>query len=165
MRKGASENKKFEQKEVGTSEIELYGYQTTEGDRSVVVDIPSAEGIDVYLFEGPNMVTAVQRYNLFSGGGVLPPMWGLGMWYRAYSAAKREDVMRLAKCFRDDGMPVDVFGFEPGWQTKAYSCSFVWDESRFPDHEGMLDELYDMSYRVNLWEHLFVHPTSPCTKS
>ncbi|MDQ0874573.1 alpha-D-xyloside xylohydrolase [Paenibacillus sp. V4I3] len=161
LRKGASENKKFEQKEIGTSEIELYGYQTTEGDRSVVVDIPSAEGIDVYLFEGPDMVTAVQRYNLFSGGGVLPPMWGLGMWYRAYSAASREDVMRLAKCFRDDGMPVDVFGFEPGWQTKAYSCSFVWDESRFPDHEGMLDELYDMNYRVNLWEHLFVHPTSP----
>ncbi|MGM0881034.1 MAG: TIM-barrel domain-containing protein [Bacillota bacterium] len=137
LRKGASAHKKEEQKAIGTSEIELYGYQATEGDRSVIVDIPAAEGIDVYLFEGPDMVKAVQRYNLFSGGGVLPPMWGLGMWYRAYSAAKSEDVMRLAEGFREDGMPVDVFGFEPGWQTKAYSCSFLWDEGRFPNYDKM----------------------------
>jgi alpha-D-xyloside xylohydrolase len=161
LRKGDSEHKKHEQKAVGTSEIELYGYQTSEGNRTVVVDVPSAKGIDVYFFEGPDLAAAVQRYNLFSGGGCLPPAWGLGMWYRAYSAAKKEDVMRLAHTFRTDRMPVDVFGFEPGWQTKAYSCSFVWDEGRFPEHEAMLNELYEMDYRVNLWEHLFVHPTSP----
>ncbi|WP_248924266.1 TIM-barrel domain-containing protein [Paenibacillus hamazuiensis] len=161
LRKGASEHKKFAAKAVGTSEIELYGYQVSEGNRAVVVDVPSAEGIDVYLFEGPDIAAAVQRYNLFSGGGCLPPAWGLGMWYRAYSAAKKEDVMRLAHTFREDRMPVDVFGFEPGWQTKAYSCSFVWDEGRFPGHEEMLEELHEMNYRVNLWEHLFVHPTSP----
>ncbi|RTE02000.1 glycoside hydrolase family 31 protein [Paenibacillus whitsoniae] len=164
LRKGDSEDKKHENKAIGTSEIELYGYQETEGDRSVVVDVPTAQGIDVYLFEGPTLVEAVQRYNLFSGGGCLPPMWGLGMWYRAYSAAKREDVMRLAEGFRKDNMPVDVFGFEPGWQTKAYSCSFVWDEGRFPQHEDMLNKLYQMDYRVNLWEHVFVHPSSPMYK-
>lgn len=161
LRKGDSEHKKDEKKVIGTSEIELYGYQTSEGNRTVVVDIPAAPGIDVYLFEGPDTATAVQRYNLFSGGGCLPPVWGLGMWYRAYSAASRDDVMRLAETFRKDSMPVDVFGFEPGWQTRAYSCSFVWDEGRFPEHQGMLEELYGMNYRVNLWEHLFVHPASP----
>jgi alpha-D-xyloside xylohydrolase len=161
LRKGDSEHKKLEQKAVGTSEIELYGYQESDGDRTVVVDVPAAQGIEVYLFGGPDMANAVQRYNLFSGGGCLPPAWGLGMWYRAYSAAKNEDVMRLARTFREDRMPVDVFGFEPGWQSKAYSCSFVWDEGRFPGHETMLEELYGMNYRVNLWEHLFVHPTSP----
>lgn len=161
LRKGASKRKKFEQKGVGTSEIELYGYQQTEGDRTMVVDIPVAAGVDVYLFEGPDVKTAVQRYNLFSGGGCLPPVWGLGVWYRAYSAASSEDVMRLAEGLRKDGMPIDVFGFEPGWQTKAYSCSFVWDEGRFPEHESMLEKLYAMNYKVNLWEHAFVHPSSP----
>ncbi|QYR23106.1 DUF5110 domain-containing protein [Paenibacillus sp. sptzw28] len=161
LRKGASEHKSAEQKEVATSEIELYGYQAAEGDRTMVIDVPAAQGIDIYLFEGPDLKTAVQRYNLFSGGGCLPPVWGLGVWYRAYSAAKREDVMRLAGQFREDRMPVDVFGFEPGWQTKAYSCSFVWDEGRFSGHEDMLKQLYGMNFRINLWEHLFVHPTSP----
>lgn len=161
LKKGESEHKKFEEKTIGTSEIELYGYQVANGDRTMVVDVPYAQGIDIYVFEGPDLKTAVQRYNLFSGGGALPPYWGLGMWYRAFSAASVQDVMRLAEGFRKDNMPVDVFGFEPGWQTKAYSCSFVWDNGRFPDHVGMLDSLYNMNYRVNLWEHLFVHPTSP----
>jgi alpha-D-xyloside xylohydrolase len=159
--KGASAHQKNKQKAVGTSEIELYGYQKAEGDRSVVVDIPFAQGIDLYFFEGPDIKSAVQRYNLFSGGGTLPPAWGLGMWYRAYSAAKNEDVMRLAENFRQDNMPIDVFGFEPGWQTRAYSCSFLWDDTRFPKHEEMLEQLNEMNYRVNLWEHVFVHPSSP----
>ncbi|UUZ84680.1 hypothetical protein LJK88_14135 [Paenibacillus sp. P26] len=76
LSKGASEYKKHENKALGTSEIELYGYQATEGDRSVVVDIPAAQGIELYLFEGPDMVKAVQRYNLFSGGG--PPSSDVG---------------------------------------------------------------------------------------
>ncbi|AFC28899.1 glycoside hydrolase, family 31 [Paenibacillus mucilaginosus 3016] len=159
--KGASAHRRNEKKEVGTSEIELYGYQTAQGDRSVLVDVPAAEGIDVYFFEGPDLLQAVQRYNLFSGGGCLPPAWGLGVWYRAYSAARTEDVVRLSEGFRRDRMPVDVFGFEPGWQTRAYSCSFVWDEGRFPGRQAMLGRLREMGYKVNLWEHLFVHPTSP----
>jgi alpha-D-xyloside xylohydrolase len=161
LRKGASERKSFEAKSIAASESELYAHQAADENRTMIVDVPSASGIDVYLFEGPDLKRAVQRYNLFSGGGVLPPDWSLGMWYRAYNAAKEEDVMRLAEGFRKDGMPVDVFGFEPGWQTRAYSCSFVWDEERFPGHESMLEKLYGMHYRVNLWEHLFVHPTSP----
>lgn len=161
LKKGASTHKKDEVKDVGTSEIELYGYQVSEGDRTVVIDIPAVYGIELYLLEGPDMGTAVQRYNLFAGGGCLPPVWGLGIWYRAYSAANREEVMRLADTFREDRMPVDVFGFEPGWQTRAYSCSFLWDDKRFPDHQDMLEKLYSMNYRVNLWEHLFVHPSSP----
>ncbi len=161
LRKGASANKEFEQKQISTSELELYGYEATAGDRQVVIDVPSVKGIDIYLFEGPDIRSAVQRYNLFSGGGCLPPLWGLGIWYRAYSASKYEDVMQLAECFREDKIPIDVFGFEPGWQSKAYSCSFVWDQERFPNHENMLDELYQLNYRVNLWEHLFVHPSSP----
>jgi alpha-D-xyloside xylohydrolase len=159
--KGASQNQKNKQKAVGTSEIELYGYQKAAGDRSIVVDIPFAKGIDLYFFEGPDLKSAVQRYNLFSGGGAIPPAWGLGVWYRAYSAAKNEDVMKLAESFREDNIPIDVFGFEPGWQTRAYSCSFVWDENRFPNHQEMLEKLYQMNYRVNLWEHVFVHPSSP----
>ncbi len=36
------------------------------------------EGLELYLFGGKNPLEVVQRYNLFNGGGVLPPRWGLG---------------------------------------------------------------------------------------
>jgi alpha-D-xyloside xylohydrolase len=39
----------------------------------VLVEVPRTAGVDVYLLAGPQLRLAVQRYNLFSAGGVLPP--------------------------------------------------------------------------------------------
>ncbi len=44
----------------------------------MLVDVPVAQGVDVYVFAGPAMLDAVERYNLFSGGGVVPPVVGAG---------------------------------------------------------------------------------------
>jgi alpha-D-xyloside xylohydrolase len=126
----------------------------------VIVEVPEAQGVDVYLFAGPTMRLAVQRYNLFSGGGALPPRWGLGVWYRCQRDFGQEDVRRLAAEFRERRIPCDVLGLEPGWQTHSYSCSYVWSEG-FPEPRAMIAALGRSHYRVNLWEHAFVHPSSP----
>jgi alpha-D-xyloside xylohydrolase len=128
-----------------------------------LVEIPEAQGVDVYVFGGPAMREAVQRYNLFSGGGALPPRWGLGFWYRCYGEFDQRQVENMAAQLRDSRIPCDVLGLEPGWQTHAYSCSFVWS-GKFPDPESMLRRLGDAHYRVNLWEHAFTHPSSPLYK-
>ena len=131
------------------------------GDASeVLVEIPEAQGVDVYIFAGPTVRLAVQRYNLFSGGGALPPRWGLGVWYRCERDFAQSDVEKLATEFRDRRMPCDVIGLEPGWQTQAYSCSYVWS-TRFPEPRAMATTLARQHYRLNLWEHAFTHPTSP----
>ena len=44
---------------------------------SIEILVPTA-GVEVYVFSGPTMLDAVRRYNLFCGGGALPPKWGLG---------------------------------------------------------------------------------------
>jgi alpha-D-xyloside xylohydrolase len=127
----------------------------------IFVEVPEAPGVDVYLFAGPSMLDAVRRYNLFSGGGVVPPEWGLGFWYRASSHAVQQDVESLAQEFRARQIPCDVIGLEPGWQSHAYSCSFVWDKERYPDPAAFVKKLGSMDLKVNLWEHAFTHPTSP----
>jgi alpha-D-xyloside xylohydrolase len=127
----------------------------------IYVEVPQARGVDVYLFAGPTMLDAVRRYNLFSGGGVLPPDWGLGFWYRADSHATQQYAESLAHEFRASQIPCDVFGLEPGWQTHAYSCTFAWDNGRFPDPSAFVEKLAGMNLKVNLWEHAFTHPTSP----
>jgi alpha-D-xyloside xylohydrolase len=126
----------------------------------VLAEIPRTAGIDVYVFAGPTMRQAVQRYNLFSGGGTLPPRWGLGVWYRCEKDYAQEDVLRLARQFRESRMPCDVLGLEPGWQTHSYSCSFVWSD-RFRDPAAMIRQLSANHYRLNLWEHAYTHPSSP----
>ncbi|CAN5530913.1 glycoside hydrolase family 31 protein [soil metagenome] len=127
----------------------------------VVVEIPRARGVAVYLFAGPGMMEAVRRYNLFSGGGVVPPAWGLGFWYRADGRGTQATVTALAKEFRERKIPCDVFGLEPGWHTHAYSCTYVWDKGRFPDPRTLLRDLNAQQMKVNLWEHAFTNPASP----
>ncbi|HUW30319.1 MAG TPA: TIM-barrel domain-containing protein [Planctomycetota bacterium] len=129
--------------------------------RLMVIDVPAAKGLDVYLFAGPSMRNAVQRYVLFSGGGCLPPAWGLGVWYRPFTGADADHVLRLARQIREDDIPCDVIGLEPGWQSHTYSCTYVWDSGRFPDPDAHVAELRRMGYNVNLWQHAFVHPDSP----
>ena len=127
----------------------------------ITVDVPHAAGVDVYLFAGPTMLDAVKRYNVFSGGGVVPPEWGLGFWYRVDARATQQSALGFAREFRNSKIPCDVIGLEPGWQTHAYSCTFVWNNDRFPDPHAFVRSAQQMNYKVNLWEHAFTHPASP----
>ncbi len=126
----------------------------------VLVEVPRARGVDVYVFAGPSLREAVQRYNLFSGGGPLPPRWGLGFWYRVQTDYTQEDLLELAADFRQRRIPCDVIGLEPHWQTHSYSSSYIWGP-KFPDPGSMLKQLEEQNFHVNMWEQPFVHPTSP----
>jgi len=145
---------------IATSTEELYRARELR-EKTMVVDVPAARGVDVYIFAGPTMLDAVQRYNLFSGGGALPPLWGLGVHYRGFASYGATDSLALAALFRADKIPCDVWGVEPGWQTKTYSSSFVWNTNQFPDPDAFLRQMRGMGYRMNFWEHAFTHPSSP----
>ena len=137
-------------------------FATKTGARAgVLADIPAAHGVDMYIFAGPTALQAVQRYNLFSGGGPVPPLWGLGIAYRGKGDSTAADILALSKSFRDSNMPCDIFGVEPGWQTQTYSCSFLWNLNKFPDPVGFIKQMHAMDYRMSFWEHPFTHPTSP----
>ena len=142
--------------------VPLYTKTLKDEDTSqVLVEIPTAQGVDVYLFAGPSTLDVVRRYNLFSGGGVLPPEWGLGFWYRAAGNATDSEITALAAEFRKREIPCDVLGLEPGWQSHAYSCSFSWNKARFAHPESFVHDLKKQNFHVNLWEHAFIHPSSP----
>lgn len=81
--------------------------------------------------------------------------------YRAYAKFDADQILALARSFREEGIPCDMIGLEPGWQSHSYSCSFVWDDVRFPRPGELIGELREMNYHINLWEHAFVHPYSP----
>ena len=128
------------------------------------VEIPVAKGIDVYIFEGKNILDVVSQYNMFSGGGCDVPEWGLGVLYRAYVRNTGDQIIELAKYFREHDIPVDIMGLEPGWQSSSYSCSYVWDKERYPNYEEVIKYLRGNNFHINLWEHAFVNATSPIYK-
>jgi alpha-glucosidase (family GH31 glycosyl hydrolase) len=120
-----------------------------------------AEGAVVYVFAGPTMLDAVRRYNLYSGGGALPPKWGLGFMHRVRSLATADEALAEVGEFAARNVPLDVLGLEPGWQSKSYPCTYVWDRGRFPDPAGFLRRLREMNVGVNLWFNPYVSPDSP----
>lgn len=151
-----------EKSQLETSVEALYKADKTSGQKEIIFDLPgNNSGIDVYVFAGPGIREVVQRYNLFAGGGAMPPMYGLGMKYRTYTKGDKSTVLKLASELRNYKIPCDMIGLEPGWQTHAYSSSFVWSEERFPNHQKMIDQLISNGYKINLWEHAYIHPTSP----
>jgi alpha-D-xyloside xylohydrolase len=129
--------------------------------KTLVADVPEAKGVDIYVIGGPTMMDAVRRYNLLSGGGCLPPLWGLGVEYRCSADFDAEQALALAKSFRDQNIPCDVWGLEPGWQSHAYPCSFMWSKERYPDPGNFIKSLHSMGYHLSLWEHAFTDSSSP----
>ncbi len=117
-------------------------------------------GLEILVFGGNNPLEAVQRYNLYCGGGVLPPKWGLGFWHRMHTKSSDEDVLQEIADFEKNKFPLDVVGLEPGWMDFSYPCSFDWDKTRFPDPGNFVGKLNDKGIKVNLWENPYVTPTS-----
>lgn len=121
----------------------------------IVIDEP---GVELYLFGGPTTLDVVRRYNLFHGGGVLPPKWGLGFWHRVPKAYTAEQVMDEAMSFREKEFPCDVIGLEPGWHSKSYPVTYEWNRERFPEPESFVKGMAEQGFQINLWEHPYVSP-------
>ncbi len=128
------------------------------------VEIPVAKGVDIYIIEGDSITDIVAQYNMLSGGGCEVPEWGLGVMYRCYAKNTGDQVMAMADYFRDNDIPCDIIGLEPGWQSSSYSCSYLWDPERFPNYREVVEYLKKKDYHINLWEHAFVNATSPLYK-
>ena len=128
---------------------------------SILVPAP---GTEIYLFAGPTPMDVVRRYNLFCGGGTLPPRWGLGFTQRTQKLYTAEQVKQEADEFERQGYPLDFIGLEPGWQSKAYPCTFEWDATRYPDPSGFVKDMLDKGVRINLWTNPYVSPDSKLYK-
>ena len=145
----------------GVSVEELYKNNDNKAGTNVTVDIPGAKGIEVFVFEGPDLKNVLQRYNLFGGGGAIPAIWGLGIKYRVKADFNQQQVGKMAAYFRNNHIPCDVLGIEPKWQTAAYSCSYVWNKKLFPAPDAFIDTMKSEGFHLNLWEHAFVSTVSP----
>lgn len=146
---------------IGLNTDEIYAVREQNETGAMLVEIPSAKGIDIYFFEGENILDVVSQYNMFSGGGCDVPEWGLGVLYRTYAEYNQEKIIELADFFRENDYEVGIIGLEPGWQSNSYSCSYVWDKERFPNPDKLIKQLKAKDYHINLWEHAFTDASAP----
>lgn len=151
-------------KEVGNqtaavSTEELYAIRQ-ESDQTMTIQIPGCQGVDVYIIEGDTITDIVSQYNMLSGGGCDVPEWGLGVLYRCYSRYTDKQVIGIVDEMQSKDIPLHIIGLEPGWQTRTYSCSYLWSDL-YPNPAEFLETMRAKGIHVNLWEHAYTHPTAP----
>ncbi|MGP1992970.1 TIM-barrel domain-containing protein [Zobellia laminariae] len=126
---------------------------------AVEILIPSDKA-EIMVFEGETPIKVVQRFNLFFGGGVIPPKWGLGFWQRTPTLYNDQNVMKEINDFKEKDFPLDVIGLEPGWHSKSYPCTFEWDQGRFSNPSQFINKVGDKKVKLNLWCNPYISPES-----
>ncbi|HZL11276.1 MAG TPA: TIM-barrel domain-containing protein [Prolixibacteraceae bacterium] len=124
---------------------------------NVSVLVP-ADGVEIIVFGGPSTLDAVSRFNLYNGGGCIPPKWGLGFWQRTPTLYTDSMVLSDVKEFREHQFPLSVIGLEPGWQSKSYPCTYEWDRGRFPDPAKFVGKMNELGVKTNLWINPYISP-------
>ena len=130
---------------------------------NVEILVPT-EGVEFYVFGGPSTLDAVSRFNLYQGGGSLPPKWGLGFWHRTPTLFNDSLLLNEVEGFTKHQFPLTVIGLEPGWQSKSYPCTYEWDSKRFPDPKGLINQLKDKGIYTNLWINPYISPDANLIK-
>jgi alpha-D-xyloside xylohydrolase len=125
----------------------------------VYVDVPSAQGVNVYLFGGPQMGNAIARYNLYSGGGCLPALDGLGPHYIFGTMLNSSSVLAMCDQIQQEQVPVTTAALEPGWEAGSYPSDYLWNTGNYPADFGAT--MRQRGYDLYLWCQLYIDPSSP----
>lgn len=102
--------------------------------------------LDYFFFYGPAISSVVAAYTELTGRMPMPPRWALGYQQCRWSYYPASEVRSIAHSFRDRKIPADVIYLDIHYMDD-YRV-FTWDDERFPDPEGLLQELEDIGFKV-----------------
>ncbi len=110
--------------------------------------------LDLFFVTSSDPATIMSEYARITGLPQMPPLWSLGYQQSHRTLASREEILGVAKTFREKQLPCDALiylstGFCPsGWNTE--NGSFEWNSRAFPDPQEMLKELHAENFHVVL---------------
>ena len=90
--------------------------------------------LDYYFILGPEPAQILSAYTDLTGKPPMPPKWALGLWFICRTQANDREFLEDCYHFRNDRIPCDAIGLEPGWMEKNYDYSIDkdWSRDRFP---------------------------------
>ena len=107
---------------------------------------------NVYLLLGDAPADVLRAYAELTGHPHLPPLWSLGYQQSHRTLASKDEILTIAKTFRDKKLPCDAViylgtGFCPsGWNSGH--GSFTFNETIFPDPPAVIQQLHDEHLKV-----------------
>lgn len=132
--------------EVGSEQVE-----------KVQFSVPG-ERLRYYIVGGDTLKDVLKNYTALTGRPALPPAWSYGLWLSTSFTTSYDEqtVNRFVDGMFERGIPVHVFHFDCFWMKEFQWCDFRWDESQFPDPQGMLDRLKAKGLNICVWINSYI---------
>ena len=109
--------------------------------------ISAADGyLDLYFLYGPDLQNVLEQYTWLTGRPPLPQLWTLGYHQSRWGYSSQQEVLDLARSFRNHDIPCDVIHMDIDYMDN-YKV-FTKDTSRFPDLKKLSDELARMGIKL-----------------
>jgi alpha-glucosidase/alpha-D-xyloside xylohydrolase len=114
----------------------------------------SALPLDVFVVAAKDPAVVMAEYARLTGKPEMPPLWSLGYLQSHRTLSGPDEVLGIAKTFREKKLPCDALiylgtEFTPsGWNTR--NGEFEWHKGNFPEPKKMIDELHARHFKVVL---------------
>ncbi|MCX6238022.1 MAG: DUF5110 domain-containing protein [Bacteroidia bacterium] len=135
--------------DMGQSSTKNYSFSASGGE------------LDYYFIYGPSFKEIIHQYTSLTGTSPLLPRTAMGLHVGTYSGGTWgfEDitsqyyVVKLAKKFRELGIPADILHLDSTWRIFGKingkgGTSFEWRQPGFPNPKAMFDSLYALNYQM-----------------
>jgi alpha-glucosidase (family GH31 glycosyl hydrolase) len=120
--------------------------------RFLPVGPEAALPLDIFFVASREPATIMAEYARLTGHAEMPPVWSLGYQQSHRTLASREEILDVAKTFREKKLPCDALiylgtGFCPsGWNTA--NGSFAWNARVFPDPKEILEQFHGEDFHA-----------------
>jgi len=108
--------------------------------------------LDVFVVASSDPAVLLREFAVITGYAELPARWTFGYMQSHRTLAGPEEVLGVARTFREKRLPCDALiylgtEFTPsGWNTR--NGEFTWNANNFPDPKAAIDALHAMHYKV-----------------
>jgi len=116
-----------------------------------------ADVIDYYFFYGPDLDKVVAGYRDLTGQAPMFGRWAYGFWQCKNRYKSQDEILGVAKKYRDLHIPVDDIVQDWFWWNRK--GEFVFNKN-YPDPKGMVDELHKDHFHLMLSIWPFFEPGS-----
>ena len=118
-----------------------------------------ADQIDYYFIHGDNLDQVIHGYREITGKAAMMPKWAMGFWQCRERYKSQDELLSVVKEFRQRQIPIDNIVQDWFYWKEDQWGSHEFDETRYPDPEGMVKELHNDLHThimISVWPKFYV---------
>jgi len=144
----------------GVSYIGLKALSPIPADQQDDISFWSEMGkqINYYYMHGESMDDVISQYRQLTGKAQVMPKWAMGFWQSRERYKTQEELLSTLSEFRKRHIPIDnIVQDWSYWPVEKWG-SHEFDPARFPDPEGMIDEVHKNNARIliSVWPKFYL---------